>query len=73
MGALPDRPPRRCRRAVFRLFGLDVLIDADARPWLIEGQRKPGVSALSARRPTEGKENFPPRNALKSHETGRPC
>ena len=32
----------------FKLFGLDVLIDADARPWLIEAQRKPalGGSAL---------------------------
>ncbi len=32
----------------FKLFGLDVLIDADGKPWLIEAQRKPalGGSAL---------------------------
>ena len=27
-----------------KLFGLDVLIDADARPWLIEAQRKPAMA-----------------------------
>ncbi len=27
----------------FKLFGLDVLIDADAKPWLIEAQRKPAM------------------------------
>jgi hypothetical protein len=32
------------RRAFgFKLFGLDVLIDADARPWLLEAQRKPAL------------------------------
>jgi len=32
------------RRAFpFKLFGLDVLIDADAKPWLIEAQRKPAL------------------------------
>jgi tetratricopeptide (TPR) repeat protein len=37
------------RRAFpFKLFGLDALIDADGKPWLIEAQRKPalGGSAL---------------------------
>ena len=29
----------------FKLFGLDVLIDADAKPWLIEAQRKPAWPA----------------------------
>jgi tetratricopeptide (TPR) repeat protein len=28
----------------FKLFGLDVLIDADAKPWLIEAQRKPAMA-----------------------------
>lgn len=34
-----------------KLFGLDVLVDADAKPWLIEAQRKPalGGSALVQR------------------------
>jgi tetratricopeptide (TPR) repeat protein len=27
-----------------KLFGLDVLIDADAKPWLIEAQRKPAMA-----------------------------
>jgi tetratricopeptide (TPR) repeat protein len=27
-----------------KLFGLDVLIDAEARPWLIEAQRKPAMA-----------------------------
>jgi tetratricopeptide (TPR) repeat protein len=27
----------------FKLFGLDVLVDADAKPWLIEAQRKPAM------------------------------
>ena len=27
-----------------KLFGLDVLIDADGKPWLIEAQRKPAMS-----------------------------
>ena len=32
------------RRAFpFKLFGLDVLVDADAKPWLIEAQRKPAM------------------------------
>lgn len=34
--------PRRAFPA--KLFGLDVLIDADATPWLIEAQRKPAMS-----------------------------
>jgi tetratricopeptide (TPR) repeat protein len=34
--------PRRSFPA--KLFGLDVLIDADATPWLIEAQRKPAMS-----------------------------
>jgi hypothetical protein len=28
----------------FKLFGLDVLIDSDAKPWLIEAQRKPAMA-----------------------------
>ena len=33
------------RRAFpLKLFGLDVLIDADAKPWLIEAQRKPAMA-----------------------------
>jgi hypothetical protein len=27
-----------------KLFGLDVLVDADAKPWLIEAQRKPAMA-----------------------------
>ncbi len=34
--------PRRVFPA--KLFGLDVLIDADAEPWLIEAQRKPALA-----------------------------
>ena len=34
--------PRRAFPA--KLFGLDVLIDADAKPWLIEAQRKPAMA-----------------------------
>ena len=34
--------PRRAFSA--KLFGLDVLIDADAKPWLIEAQRKPAMA-----------------------------
>ncbi len=34
--------PRRSFPA--KLFGLDVLIDADAKPWLIEAQRKPAMA-----------------------------
>ena len=34
--------PRRSFSA--KLFGLDVLIDADAKPWLIEAQRKPAMA-----------------------------
>jgi tetratricopeptide (TPR) repeat protein len=33
--------PRRAFPA--KLFGLDVLVDADAKPWLIEAQRKPAM------------------------------
>jgi tetratricopeptide (TPR) repeat protein len=36
------RYPRRSFPA--KLFGLDVLIDADAKPWLIEAQRKPAMA-----------------------------
>ena len=39
--AAQSRYPRRAFPA--KLFGLDVLIDADARPWLIEAQRKPAM------------------------------
>ena len=28
----------------FKLFGLDVLIDSHAKPWLIEAQRKPAMA-----------------------------
>jgi hypothetical protein len=31
----------------FKLFGLDVLIDSDARPWLIEAQRKPALGGAA--------------------------
>jgi hypothetical protein len=34
--------PRRAFPA--KLFGLDVLVDADAKPWLIEAQRKPAMA-----------------------------
>jgi tetratricopeptide (TPR) repeat protein len=36
------RFPRRSFPA--KLFGLDVLLDADAKPWLIEAQRKPAMA-----------------------------
>ena len=36
------------RRAFpFKLFGLDVLIDAHGKPWLIEVQRKPAISGAA--------------------------
>jgi tetratricopeptide (TPR) repeat protein len=36
------------RRAfAFKLFGMDVLIDSDARPWLIEAQRKPALGGAA--------------------------
>jgi hypothetical protein len=43
--------PRPRRAFPPKLFGLDVLVDADGEPWLIEAQRKPalGGSALVQR------------------------
>jgi hypothetical protein len=46
MGASPDRPPEDVGARLFRLYGLDVLIDADARPLLIEAIRKPALTTL---------------------------
>ncbi|HXT08615.1 MAG TPA: hypothetical protein VN715_16990 [Roseiarcus sp.] len=40
--AAQARHPRRSFSA--KLFGLDVLIDADGKPWLIEAQRKPAMA-----------------------------
>jgi tetratricopeptide (TPR) repeat protein len=41
-----ERQAKRAPRHAFapKLFGLDVLIDVDGRPWLIEAQRKPAIS-----------------------------
>lgn len=51
-GVFADQMKAGPRRSFsYKLFGLDVLIDADAKPWLIEAQRKPalGGSALTQR------------------------
>jgi tetratricopeptide (TPR) repeat protein len=37
--------PRRAFSS--KLFGLDVLIDAEGKPWLIEAQRKPAISGAA--------------------------
>ena len=37
-----------------KLFGLDVLIDADCEPWLIEAQRKPAMSGSALVRRING-------------------
>jgi len=38
----------------FKLFGLDVLIDAEGKPWLIEMQRKPALSGSALVRKING-------------------
>ena len=43
------------RRAFpYKLFGLDVLIDADGKPWLIEAQRKPALGGNALVRKVNG-------------------
>jgi tetratricopeptide (TPR) repeat protein len=43
------------RRAFpYKLFGLDVLIDAEAKPWLIEAQRKPALGGNALVRKVNG-------------------
>jgi len=43
------------RRAFpYKLFGLDVLIDADGKPWLIEAQRKPALGGSALVRKVNG-------------------
>ncbi len=37
-----------------KLFGLDVLIDADGKPWLIEAQRKPALGGSALVRKVNG-------------------
>jgi tetratricopeptide (TPR) repeat protein len=44
------------RRAFpYKLFGLDVLIDADGKPWLIEAQRKPALGGSALVRKINGR------------------
>jgi Tubulin-tyrosine ligase family/Anaphase-promoting complex, cyclosome, subunit 3 len=38
----------------YKLFGLDVLIDADCKPWLIEAQRKPALGGNALVRKVNG-------------------
>jgi tetratricopeptide (TPR) repeat protein len=38
----------------YKLFGLDVLIDADGKPWLIEAQRKPALGGNALVRKVNG-------------------
>jgi len=45
--------PRRAFPA--KLFGLDVLIDADGKPWLIEAQRKPALGGNALVRKINGR------------------
>ena len=45
--------PRRAFPA--KLFGLDVLIDADSQPWLIEAQRKPALGGNALVRKINGR------------------